>query len=203
LVRKYIEYLESAFLIIKLPTVNDTCRTMQRERNFKIYLSNPSMRAALFSPVEASDAQLIGHLAESAVFSQWQHSYGFRQLRYARWRNEGEVDVVFLHPANDKPHWIGEVKWSDRAAKSFYAETKAMKYLMDKHSTMKRGFLTTRTYQAMQVLSGREIDVWPTALYCYMVGKNATSPLALGIKMRRHSEVDEEPFEIVEEEESA
>jgi predicted AAA+ superfamily ATPase len=201
LVRKYIEYLESAFLIIKLPTVNDTCRTMQRERNFKVYLSNPSMRAALFSPVEPSDGQLIGHLAESAVFSQWQHSFAFKQLRYARWRNEGEVDVVFLSSANDRPVWIGEVKWSDRAAKSFYSETKAMKVLMEKHPSVKYGFFTTRTYEAKQVLCGKRVDVWPTAAYCYMVGKNATSPDALNFKMRRFDdhpgddELEDEPTE--------
>ena len=36
-IKKYIEYLESAFLIIKLSTVDDNCRTLQRERNFKVY----------------------------------------------------------------------------------------------------------------------------------------------------------------------
>jgi hypothetical protein len=161
------------------------------------------MRAALFSPVEATDAQLIGHLAESAVFSQWQHSFAFRQLRYARWRNEGEVDVVFLSQANEKPLWIGELKWSDRAAKSFYAETKAMKYLMDKHDSVKGGFFTTRTYEAKQVLSGRQIDVWPTALYCYMVGKNTTSRHALGIKMRHLDDIEEELPEGENDEEAA
>ncbi|HAH05685.1 MAG TPA: ATPase, partial [Elusimicrobia bacterium] len=44
-IKKYIEYLESAFLIIKLSTVDDHCKTMKRERNFKVYLNNPSMRA--------------------------------------------------------------------------------------------------------------------------------------------------------------
>jgi len=119
-IKRYIEYLESAFLIIKIPNVDDHCKTMKRERNFKIYLNNPSMRAALFAPVKPDDADLIGYLAECAVFSQWQHSRDFRSLRYARWRNEGEVDIVFLSSAKQKPVWIGEVKWSDRVEKNQY-----------------------------------------------------------------------------------
>lgn len=66
-IKRYIDYLESAFLIIKVPNVDDNCKTMKRERNFKIYLNNPSMRAALFSPITADDGEDIGHLAESAV----------------------------------------------------------------------------------------------------------------------------------------
>ena len=73
-IKRYIEYLESAFLIIKISTVDDNCKTMKRERNFKIYLNNPSMRAALFAPVTMEDSEKIGHLTESAIFSQWQHA---------------------------------------------------------------------------------------------------------------------------------
>src|SRR5882762_2342184 len=87
-IKRYIEYLESAFLIIKLPTVDDNCKTLQRQRNFKVYLNNPSMRAALFGTVRIDEPDKIGHLAESAIFSQWQHAQAFRQLRYARWKNE-------------------------------------------------------------------------------------------------------------------
>jgi len=117
-IKRYIEYLESAFLIIKVPNVDDNCRSLKRERNFKVYLNNPSMRAALFGPVDPTDTEKIGRLAESAVFSQWQHTQEFRNLRYSRWRNEGEVDVVYLSGAKQKPHWIGEVKWSDRVESS-------------------------------------------------------------------------------------
>jgi uncharacterized protein len=82
-IKRYIEYLESAFLIIKLGTVDENCKSLKRERNFKVYLSNPSMRAALFAPVGANEPDKIGHLAESAIFSQWQHSKASRELRYA------------------------------------------------------------------------------------------------------------------------
>lgn len=178
-IKKYIEYLESAFLIIKVTTVDDTCRTMQRERQFKVYLNNPSMRAALFAPVTADDTTTIGHLAESAVFSQWQHSPASKDLRYARWRNEGEVDVAYLSQGTQRPRWIGEIKWSDRIAKNVYSdETKSMRHLLNKHSTIKNSFFTSKTFTYNGTLCGTPFAVRPTALYCYLVGKNITTSLS-------------------------
>ena len=176
-IKRYIEYLESAFLIIKLPTVDDNCRTIKRERNFKIYLNNPSMRAAIFAPVSSKDTDQIGHLAESAVFSQWQHAAGFRRLRYSRWRNEGEVDVVMLSEGKQKPVWVGEVKWSDRIEKHRAEEVGPMMTLIRKHRTITEAFYTTRTYQTLFYFEGKEVFVIPTALYCYTVGKNITADL--------------------------
>ena len=184
-IKRYIEYLESAFLVMKVSTVDDNCRTLQRERNFKIYLNNPSMRAALFAPVTAEDTQLIGHLAESAVFSQWQHAPSFRLLRYARWRNEGEVDVVCLGADNGKPSWIGEIKWSDRIRDNFDRETKAMQTLARKHQTIGASFFTTKTITQAADLEGRPLNIWPTALYCYIVGRNITSNLNLFFNWNR------------------
>ena len=175
-IKKYIEYLESAFLIIKLSTVDDNCRTMQRERNFKIYLNNPSMRAALFSPVKPEETDRIGHLAESAIFSQWQHSPSFRQLRYARWR-DGEVDIAYLRTQDQRPLWIGEIKWSDRIKYHRNEETGALQLLLRKHPSIKTGFCTSKTISEEFQVEGRTIRVHPSALYCYMVGRNITARL--------------------------
>jgi uncharacterized protein len=173
IVRKYIEYLENAFLIIKLPTVNENCRSMQRERNFKVYLSNPSIRAALFSPVKSDNSTLIGHLAESAVFSQWQHSLAFSSLRYARW-SRGEVDVVFLRSAIQKPHWAGEIKWSDKISNNHERELSNLRTLLSKQSSIKTAFYTTRSVSNYgTTLLNRNLIIEPTALYCYTVGRNA------------------------------
>ena len=176
-IKKYIEYLESAFLIIKLSTVDENCRTMKRERNFKIYLNNPSMGAALFAPVKMDEPEKIGHLAESAIFSQWQHSPNFRQLRYSRWRNEGEVDIVYLGPPDERPRWIGEIKWSDRLSSHFADETKSMKTLLQKHPGIETAFFTTKTVSQSFTLENRAVTVYPSALYCYTVGRNITARL--------------------------
>jgi hypothetical protein len=62
----------------------------------------------------AEDDQTMGALAETALFAQWFHDSGLiDQIYYARWAN-GEIDMVFLEQASQKPLWATEVKWSDR-----------------------------------------------------------------------------------------
>ncbi len=168
-IKRYIEYLESAFLVLKVQTVDQGGRTMQRERNFKIYLNNPSMRAALFAPVGAVDTQLIGRLAESAIFSQWQHSPASRNLRYARWR-DGEVDIVYLG-AGLKPQWAVELKWSDRAARQ-PSERAALRTLIANNPSIRTCKLTSRTFEGTVVVDRLAVNVQPTAAYCYAVGRN-------------------------------
>jgi predicted AAA+ superfamily ATPase len=175
-IKKYIEYLESAFLIMKVATVDDNCRTLQRERNFKIYLNNPSMRAALFTPVKTGETEKIGHLTESAIFSQWQHAPAFRQLRYARWR-DGEVDIIYLRNSDDKPLWVGEIKWSDRIATRFDEVTSSIQTLLENHETITSAFFTSKTYHQSTIIKGRRFSVYPSALYCYTVGRNIMSRL--------------------------
>jgi uncharacterized protein len=175
-IQRYVEYLESAFLIIKLATVDDNCKTLQRERNFKVYLNNPSMRAALFAPVKENEPDKIGHLAESAIFSQWQHSPASSQLRYARWKDGGEVDIVYLG-AEQKPIWIGEIKWSDRIQTNFGEQTGAIDVLLRKHKSINSAFLTTKTISGEKLLQGRPLRIHPSAFYCYIVGRNITARL--------------------------
>jgi predicted AAA+ superfamily ATPase len=177
-IKRYIEYLESAFLIIKVSTVDENCRTMQRARNFKVYLNNPSMRAALFAPVSADDSHQVGRLAESAIFSQWQHSRNFQTLKYARWR-DGEVDIVCIGPSDQKPLWIGEIKWSDRVADNLHGEAASLATLLRRHPTIKESFFTTKTVESDTTLEGRRLRLWPSAAYCYFVGRNITSYLSI------------------------
>ena len=177
-IKKYIEYLESAFLIIKLTTTDENCRSLQRERNFKIFLNNPSMRAALFNPVTAEETDKIGHLAESAIFSQWQHSNAFKRMRYARWKNEGEVDIVYLSPAEERPLWIGEIKWSDRMSSDPSGETKNLRFLMSRHPNIQSAFITSKTFSGvLRDESAIPITAIPSALHCYRVGRNITTTL--------------------------
>ena len=55
IIRKYISYLESAFLIKVIHRVDANAKRMQRITQFKIYLTNPSLRCALFSPLTETD----------------------------------------------------------------------------------------------------------------------------------------------------
>lgn len=173
-IKKYIEYLESAFLIMKVSNVDQNCKSMQRERSFKVYLNNPSMRAALFTPVEESDTDIIGHLAESAVFSQWQHGKSAAALRYARWK-AGEVDIVYLKSGTQRPGWAVELKWSDKPVKDASKLHPLISFC--RANNLARAACTTKSISGKRTYGDVEVEFVPTALYCYMVGRNITTTL--------------------------
>lgn len=115
LVKKYLEFLEAAFLIKIINKVDDCARKLLRVTNFKVYLTNPSLRAALFSPVDFNDP-MIGNMVENALFAQYVGRDDIT-LYYANWkkgRTRGEVDMVALSPRTLKPQGAVEIKWSER-----------------------------------------------------------------------------------------
>jgi predicted AAA+ superfamily ATPase len=177
-IAKYMEYLEAAFLIFRVRRVDQNARRFTRERAFKVYLTNPSMRSALFSPLN-SDADGFGHLVETAVMSQWQHSTTTEDLHYARWKRSGkgkltrgedaEIDIVSL-AADGEPFWAVEIKWSDRAhtdSRSWYA----LEDYVSEHPKL-IGTFTTKSVSASKRVDGQTFAIIPTALYCYTVGSN-------------------------------
>lgn len=165
-IRKYIEYLEAAFLIRVVHRVDESARTFQRARSFKVYLTNPSMRAALFSPVEG-DSPEVGPLAETAVYAQYFHDES-ANLYYSRWKR-GEVDIVRLNPAQ-RPIWAVEVKWSDRYAARL-GELQALTEFCNKNG-LNRGLVTSRTTRTTRVRNGVTLEFVPTAELCYTLGHN-------------------------------
>ena len=48
--------------------IDDNALRMQRARTFKVYLTNPAIRAALFG-MTGDDDDAVGNLAETAVWS--------------------------------------------------------------------------------------------------------------------------------------
>lgn len=86
--------------------------SFKRITYFKIYLTNPSLRSALFSPIDFIDAE-SGNLVETAIFAQCMYQENI-SLRYARWnlgRSEGEVDMISIDPLKQKARWSVAVKW--------------------------------------------------------------------------------------------
>lgn len=166
---RYIEYLESSFLVMKVLRVDSSGARLKRATSFKVYLTNPSMRAAIFAPVDAAETELLGHLVESAIFSQWSHLYRPR-LHYARWE-KGEIDIVSTSGAGNRADWAVEVKWADdiltQPLKRFAA---LADYIATKR--LVRARVTTRSISGALQLSGVTIPYGPSSLYCYMVGKN-------------------------------
>lgn len=170
----YLEYLEAAFLIRCVHRVDDNARRMQRARTFKIYLTNPSIRAALFGYVDAHDPAL-GALAETAVWSQWLHSTStIQSLHYARWkqgRSDLEVDLVSVDLRTQAPRFLVEIKWSDRCFAD-WSELRGIRELASKHKLARAPLVTTLSAAGIGKNEGLEIEFVPTSLHCYTIARN-------------------------------
>lgn len=169
-IKRYLEYLEAAFLIRNVERIDQNAKRFKRATQFKVYLTNPSMRAALFGQVN-EDSREMGSLTETAVFSQWQHSQA-ANLYYARWRS-GEVDIVSLAPRNQKPTWAVEVKWSDRAYKNHSELDNCVDFVQRNPGIQNRVLFTTRTIQSGPITyKGVVFDLRPASVYAYTLGAN-------------------------------
>ncbi|NOY95962.1 MAG: ATP-binding protein [Chlorobi bacterium] len=165
--KKYIEYLEAAYLIKKVKRIDQSGKRFKRDNFFKIYLTNPSLRSALFSPITSTD-EMIGNMVETAIFAQWMHRDWFTPW-YARWKN-GEVDMVGLNDATLKPIWALEIKWTDR----YYNKPNELKslYKFCIENNLNNPIVTTINKEGNKNIRGLNIQFLPSSTYAYTVGKN-------------------------------
>jgi uncharacterized protein len=169
-IKRYLEYLEAAFLIRRVERIDQNAKRFKRAMFFKVYLTNPSMRAALFGKLDANN-EAMGSMTETAIFSQWQHSR-MVELYYSRW-NSGEIDIVHLDPAHQSPSWIVEVKWTDRPSKSYSELDNCVEFVKKNPSVSQPIRVTSRTVQKISFLY-REVqfEFQPSSLYAYELGAN-------------------------------
>jgi len=114
--RKYLDFLESAWLIRRLHRVDRNAKRFQRAVAFKIFITSPSWYAALFGPVIPSD-EVYERLVETAVYTQWLGApHRIASLTYASWRG-GKVDLVGYANLSEQqarapePNLIIEMDW--------------------------------------------------------------------------------------------
>lgn len=167
-IKKYLEYLQAAFLIKILHRVDQQGRRFKRENYFKVYLTNPSMRCALFGPIED---RALGNMTETAIFSQWLHSQDISYLHYARWQN-GEVDLVY---ASEPISWCVEIKWTNR----FFDRPEELRNLLDFMNKNNIGScsVTTIDKRGVKVVAGKEVKFTEASIYCYTVGRDSIKGL--------------------------
>jgi len=167
--KRYLNYLEAAFLIKVLNKVDINAKRLKRVTSFKVYLTNPSLRTALFSPVAEMDSEM-GNMVETAILSQWMHRENL-DLTYSRWKEgkqEGEVDLVLVDDKKYKPIWGVEIKWSNR----YFEKPKELKSLIQ--------FCQSNNFQSAVVTSIDQIGIknidyialtfLPASIYAYNVG---------------------------------
>lgn len=167
LLKKYLEYLEAAFLIRIVHRIDDNAKKFKRANFYKIYLTNPSLRSALFSPLQPTD-EAVGNMVETAIYSQWMHRDWFTPF-YARW-NHGEVDMVGLDEKNLKPHWALEIKWSNR----YYEEPRELKSLLQfcQNNNLSSALVTSIDIEGTREQKGITLNYVPASIYAYVVGNN-------------------------------
>ena len=170
--KKYISYLEAAFLIKVIRRTDDNAKRYIRETQFKIYLTNPSLRCALFQPITQMDDE-IGNIVETAIYAQWMPRQN-TDIHYANWRinakRQGEVDLVGLNITKQKPRWAVEIKWSDR----YFGkpdELVSLLYFMEKNK-LNNAIVTSITTEGQKKLETLSLTFIPSACYAYIVGEN-------------------------------
>ncbi|MFL2571189.1 MAG: ATP-binding protein [Parvicellaceae bacterium] len=168
--KKYLEYLEAAFLIKVLNKVGINAKRLKRITSFKVYLTNPSLRTALFSPIAETD-QEMGNMVETAILSQWMHREQL-DLTYARWkegRKEGEVDLVLVDDKNYKPVWGVEIKWSNR----YYNKPQELKSLISfcKENKFESALATSIDQLGIKEIQELKLTFVPASIYAYNIGE--------------------------------
>ncbi|MGB5944224.1 MAG: ATP-binding protein [Leeuwenhoekiella sp.] len=168
--KKYLEYLEAAFLIKVLNKVGINAKRLKRVTSFKVYLTNPSLRTALFSPIIETDGEM-GNMVETAILSQWMHLEQL-DLTYARWkegRKEGEVDLVLVDDKNYKPVWGLEIKWSNR----YYDKPQDLKSLIGfcTENKLASAVATSIDKSGFKEIRDLKFTFIPASVYAYNIGE--------------------------------
>ena len=162
---------QAAFLIKVVYKTDINAKRMQRVTSFKVYLTNPSLRCALFSPLGLLDDS-IGNMVETAIFTQWIQR-DKTDVYYANWskgRDKGEVDLIGLDIIKQKPNWAVEIKWSDRYFEHI-VELKSLLQFMEINK-VDEAIVTSISKFGEKQLQKVRLQFIPAAIYTYIVGHN-------------------------------
>ncbi|HMZ94289.1 MAG TPA: DUF4143 domain-containing protein, partial [Chitinophagales bacterium] len=156
-------------LIKVLNKVDVNAKRLKRVTSFKVFLTNPSLRTALFSPISEIDKEM-GNMVETAVLSQWMHREKL-DITYARWkegRNEGEVDLVLIDDKKFKPVWGVEIKWSNR----YFDKPDELKSLITfcKNNKFQKALVTSIDKIGVKEIDNLLFSFLPVSIYSYNIG---------------------------------
>ena len=167
-IKKYLEFLEAAFLVKRVFRIDQSSRTMKRQTHFKAYVTSPSLRAAIWGPVAAEETAVLGHLIETAVANHLLTEHVRGVVAYLR-DDEGEVDFITLPGSlgQRKPLAVREVKWSDRA---FAAPERELGRLLAYCRTNKvnRAEVLTKSSDGSKSVGEIDIKFTPVARFCIL-----------------------------------
>ncbi|MGB0681201.1 MAG: ATP-binding protein [Magnetovibrionaceae bacterium] len=164
--RKYMEYLESAFLVRRVMRIDRDGKPYQRAVSFKAALTAPCFQSALFGPAGVDD-EGFERLVETAITAQWLAAPAARDLAYAGWRGGG-VDLVALDPTTAKPDLVIEMDWQDTYARAPKGPENLAQFALGTNPKAKAVILT-RTLARPGTIKGIDVQLLPASLYAYFL----------------------------------
>ena len=94
--------------------------------------------------------------------------------------------------AEMRPHWLIEIKWSDKAA-SRPESWHAIEEFIKSHSHVADGVFTSRTVFGSKAVESARIDIVPASIYCHTVGRNTAFLRGMELVERDVNPQDGEP----------
>lgn len=186
-IKKYLEYLEAAFLIKVVNRVDQNAKKMQRVTSMKIYLTNPTLRCALYTPIGESD-DASGEMVETAIYDQWilGDKTNFYYANWSKGREKGEVDIVWVDPATQKAFSLAEIKWTDRFFED-PSQLKSLRRFLETNDGIRKVIVTTKSKKGSAVIDDNKFLFIPSALYAYWVSKYLFEEKTDQILLSEHS----------------
>lgn len=170
-IRKYLEYLEAAFLIKVVNRIDQNAKKMQRVTSMKIYLTNPTLRCALYTPISEND-DACGEMVETAIYDQWilGEKTSFYYANWNKGRDKGEVDIVWVDAATQKAFSLAEIKWTDKFFED-PSQLKSLRKFLAANDGIRKIIVTTKSKRGKAIVDDNTFLFIPSALYAYWVSR--------------------------------
>lgn len=162
---KYLNYLEHIFLIKRIYRFDDRHTDERDNLYFRVYITNVSMRTALFTPLTVDDIRME-QMVETAILAQWQHVE--KDMFYYCKHDHVFIDLIKVDK-NKKPVWITDVRWQHPHGLESN-ELDIVGHFCEKHGLLS-SMITTKQNRDIIPSSNVIHSYEPTSLYCYSVGK--------------------------------
>ncbi|PIW26070.1 MAG: hypothetical protein COW30_16810 [Rhodospirillales bacterium CG15_BIG_FIL_POST_REV_8_21_14_020_66_15] len=169
--RKYLDFLEGAFLIRRVPRLNRDGRPFQRQVLFKVYLTSPTLYTALFGPV-APGAPGYARLVETAVAAQCFATGLADRLAYASWKG-GRIDLILLDAPDGRPEQLFQFDWSGAVAASARGPETMVNFAVRTNPDARMTVLT-RDRGGPARRGGLDLNLVPAAIHAYWLGTRKT-----------------------------
>jgi len=162
---KYLDYLEHIFLIKRIYRFNDRNTDERNNLYFRVYITNVSMRTALFTPLSVDDIR-TEYMVETAILAQWQHVE--KDMFYYCKHDHVFIDLIKVDE-NKNPVWITNVRWQHPHGLE-HNELDIVGHFCEKHGLLS-SMITTKQTRDIIPSSNVIHSYEPASLYCYSIGK--------------------------------